>query len=983
MRTDKSGMSRRCMRLTLIVLSLCVAAGGARQATAQSITTGAVSVRVTDTAGEPLTEVLLALQDSAAGTARQVTADREGRFLFSALPPGEYTLTAERIGFAPRRMMGLTVRPERIQRLTVALVSIDAAGLGVVQETLTAGVSMPSGAGHWMPRTLWRSLPGRSREIGELARFSSWSDEEFAVEGLPPHLSVLAVDGMPFRTADTHGHRSRVGRTAFASGGFDAAQLIANPVDVEWSGAAGSLLSAYTRRGAPATSGEVFASWSGDAAAVSSLEGGDVPYTDIQGGVALRGGVGEDGRFSVGVAARRSDVAHSSAWPDTEAAMRLIDADASGSGLAAYRESVVSTTDAISGFAGIELPVSEGHRLEAAAHLTTLPSYGSIEESGTVLEMKGTDFLTNVALLSALSPRMSNELRVSLTSSERSHVADAETAPFTRVVGDALAFGASPQLDLARNAQLRVSEALLLRRGAHALKFGGMVMLGAYRFEPPAARPAEYLYGDVDQLLAGTGVFARTLGTAAAADWRDRTFALFVQDRVLLAPGMELLAGLRIERQTLPSGVRRDTAWAVLTGIVNDMVEEPGLRLSPRASLSWSVGERQRVVLHADGGIYYDQFDPLLLAAWQTDDGTSSVLRSAGAIGWPPAGDPDGTATPRLTLLSPGFEAPRTVRGTAGVIFQPAAGTTVSLTGVIRSTQNLPRRTDLNLVQLPAAQDQHGRDVYGTLVQQGGLLTAAPGSNRRFTTHDEVATITADGTSEHLGITADVVHEVTDAVSVIARYTFGRTTDDWFGAAAGGWTHVLPRGIGEGWTEGTSDFDVPHRAVVGGSVRGPIGMRLGAVYRIQSGRPFTPGFRPGVDANADGSALNDPAFVDASVPGMAEVIAANSCLSAGAFAERNSCRAPLVHAFDVSFAVPVFRVGGASAAFKVDAFDLTESAQEYPDAALYLIDPAGELVSDPVARTVTLPLVANPDFGKPLTRRTTGRTLRLGLSFNW
>src|SRR5690606_32226605 len=101
------------------------------------------------------------------------------------------------------------------------------------------------------------------------------------------------------------------------------------------------------------------------------------------------------------------------------------------------------------------------------------------------------------------------------------------------------------------------------------------------------------------------------------------------------------------------------------------------------------------------------------------------------------------------------------------------------------------------------------------------------------------------------------------------------------------------------------------------------------------------------------------------------------------FAERNSCRAPLVHAFDVSLSVPVFRVGGASAALTLDAFDLTESAHEYPDAALYLIDPAGELVSDPVARTVTLPLVANPDFGKPLTRRTPGRTLRLGLSFNW
>jgi hypothetical protein len=50
---------------------------------------------------------------------------------------------------------------------------------------------------------------------------------------------------------------------------------------------------------------------------------------------------------------------------------------------------------------------------------------------------------------------------------------------------------------------------------------------------------------------------------------------------------------------------------------------------------------------------------------------------------------------------------------------------------------------------------------------------------------------------------------------------------------------------------------------------------------------------------------------------------------------------------------------------------------------LYLLDPAADLTTDPIARTVTLPLIANDNFGEPLTGRQQGRTIRLGISINW
>jgi len=70
-----------------------------------------------------------------------------------------------------------------------------------------------------------------------------------------------------------------------------------------------------------------------------------------------------------------------------------------------------------------------------------------------------------------------------------------------------------------------------------------------------------------------------------------------------------------------------------------------------------------------------------------------------------------------------------------------------------------------------------------------------------------------------------------------------------------------------------------------------------------------------------------------------------------------------------------------SASILVEAFDLLDAERRMPDSALYLIDEAAPLAVN--GNVVTVPLVANPDFGKPRAWPLSGRTLRLGLSLNW
>jgi hypothetical protein len=185
--------------------------------------------------------------------------------------------------------------------------------------------------------------------------------------------------------------------------------------------------------------------------------------------------------------------------------------------------------------------------------------------------------------------------------------------------------------------------------------------------------------------------------------------------------------------------------------------------------------------------------------------------------------------------------------------------------------------------------------------------------------------------------------------------------------------------------DGPSDFDVPHRLVAGGTFRGPMGLRASALYRGESGRPFTPGFRAGVDADADGHAGNEVAFIDASLPGVAEVMAAHPCLqsSTGRFAARNSCRAAAVHTIDLSVGADLVRRGGTSIGLVAELVDMLGAHRRMPDSALYLIDESRQLTRDAAARTVNVPLIANPDFGAALPQRYPGRMLRLGVEVNW
>jgi hypothetical protein len=561
--------------------------------------------------------------------------------------------------------------------------------------------------------------------------------------------------------------------------------------------------------------------------------------------------------------------------------------------------------------------------------------------------------------------------------------------PSTRVVAGGQHFGIDPRLPGSfQRTGASLAQSLGIVWSQHRLQLGIDAEAGSHDDTYAYARQGEFVFGGADEFARGEGSFVRSAASLRPAAFTVLRFGAHAQDTWNASPDLQVVAGVRYDLETLPGDeVRSNEAWLAYTGLSNADVAGEVRTVSPRFGLTWDVGGRGSWIVRATAGIYASSIPPHVLTELLTLDGSATTHRGMGQLGWPsaPGSQAAPDVGPRLTLLGPDFRGPLTRRASFGLTRQLGAAATLQLSGTYRETDFLPRRSDVNLQTEPVAFDQHGRPVYGSLVQSGQLV-AAPGPNRRFADFDLVSALNADGWSRRWGVTAAVESDEEGPFGLFARYTYSRTTDNWLSGQGGGPEAQLTpfRGSGgDDWTEGVSDFDLPHQMAAGFELRpsGSLQPRLTGIYRYRSGYPFTPGFRDGVDVNADGSGRNDPAFVDPAIPGTPELVSRWSCLrgQVGGFAERNACRLPGVHSLDLRLGLTLVQSSGVAASLFVDGVNLIESALAVPDRAVYLVDAGGTLTRDSALGTVSLPLVANPNFGRPLGRFSAGRLLRVGL----
>jgi hypothetical protein len=841
-------------------------------------------------------------------------------------------------------------------------------------------------------------LPGERREMGDVVRLSTVTSRGLETEGLPTAFTGYFVDGIGYRPA-RHPVITTPGleTAAFPVSAFDGVELLTNGADVEWSGVGGGMLSGHTWRGGRKLALRTFADWTGDALSQSDFYDGDPPsYNTLRGGLLLSGPVFADSaHFVLGAEARRVQMPMSPAWvPGPLDTALLAEADTSfGVDLSGYLTPRVVESEVISGFGRFDWQVAAAHRFSVRSSFATIsvdnfdPGMGFTASIGS--KMDGTDISAGATLTSRLSQGLSAELRIGVENSRREYFG--AESPATVVVAGGQAFGNDPALGgRFERIAVRGRETVHIAAGPHAFKVGVEVTGASLDQTYNHGQGGEFFFSGPDQMRATEGVFVQSVGTFPVANYSTLQFGAFLQDRWRVAPGFELTVGLRYELEDVPVGeVQLNSEWLNQTGLSNIDVDGTRGKFSPRLGF---LVRRGQWLVRGETGIYYDVVDPAVFSEYIIESGGMRVRRGVGVLGaWP--GAPDLTAAPvageRLTLLPSKLEAPRSSRVSFGI--SRVLGTSMSfhVSGTYRHTSFLPRRQNLNRHLAPIAFDQYERALQGTLIQQGALLAAVPESNRRFTDFDLVSSLDLDGVSEYWGATVAFERQLEEIVKLSGSYTYSKTDDNWLGAIRNGGApddQLSPfpyRLQGRDWADGRSDFDVPHWVVAGlelGKQRG-LGVRLAGFYRYRSGYPFTPGFRDGVDANGDGSARNDPAFIDDEIDGVADLLSQWDCLRSqvGRFAQRNSCRSPGVHTLDVRVGIGFFQSGGFRSELVLDALNLLESEVEIPDRAVYLIDESGALATDPVSGNVTVPLVANPNFGLPLAHRASGRMVRFGL----
>ncbi len=1008
-----SGVRRRMIRRVCVIALGVLSASVSRSPTlvAQSITAGALRGSVLDADGAPLSGAAVTIESSTGATVRNLETRDDGTFGIRMMLPGTYRLLVEVVGYQPVRRSGIVVASGRSTTVSFTLEKRPPP-ITSVTEIVQPGTS--SGAlGRIVSDRELRAFDFRreatdlSRAVTEVAapRDGRSGFAEMA-GGLPGSRSRLFVDGIPEQLLRHPGFPGEAASAPlFQRDGVEQGQVFGGAPDAEWRGVAGSILGLQTRSGGNKAQIAPFATWSSaKLGGNKDLNPSDSTASSFQVGATLSGALVPDTAHyffradyqslqTPSAFPWESDTARYRGQPvSLRATLPLIGADSFNTQLGRAVSPVVRTWKGGSGFGRLDWQLSGASAVLIRAGYTswkeTNPVLGTGPANGAGTALKGRDLSAGVSLTST-GVMLSNELRVGFSSARRDWTSP--VTPATSLVGEGIGLLGNAGLPGLFDTQtLSVSDGIQYVTGRHAIKTGLSLDFVNYRQNYRYGAAGVFLFGDLDRFGAARGTFYQSVATNAEAKFAMPEFGIYVEDAFSVSPELSLLFGLRYQTQGVPKNkIGLNQGWLTATGLRNDLLPKDRRGIQPRLGFVWDVQSRGEWVVQGSAGLYASGLDPATFAEAVLYDGDVTAMRGQGQFtSWPSV--PDATLAPSrgaaLTFFTGGktYHAPKTLKGDIGISRAIRGGVMVQVAGSYHHTDYLLRRVDLNRSPSQSGQTQEARPVYGRLVQQGGLVSGAPGVGRRFQAFDIVSALSPSGFSDHYEVTASLDRQVARGISLMASYSYSRTRDNMVGALSPNPADRLspfPGGInGLNWDEGRSDLDIPHRVAAMAEYRsgGRYPVSLGVRGRFRSGLPFTPGFRSGVDVNGDLSGNNDPVQFG-SVPTATGAYATCAGGDVGGFAERNSCRDKAVGSLDLRFAVNLpIKGGGTSLAFTVDAFNLVSSATGIVDHAALLIDPTKTLITD-ANGGVTLPLIANPRFGSLLSRRGEPRLVRFGL----
>ena len=407
-----------------------------------------------------------------------------------------------------------------------------------------------------------------------------------------------------------------------------------------------------------------------------------------------------------------------------------------------------------------------------------------------------------------------------------------------------------------------VSDTVTWNRGAHLAKFGGeWVGVRQSAFRDVQARgflqfiQQGYTGNALADLLLGLPVATGGAQLDNPQHLRAHSWSLFAHDDWRATNALTISAGVRYEYASPPVDKDdRANLYDVTTGQLvavgtNGMprggYESDRNNIAPRAGFAWTVDQAGRTLIRGGYGIYYNQ---------------GALATSEGLYFNPPYFNLSvffpGPGLPPLTIADPfpdNFP-----------VFIPQSATAyqrdLATPWMQQWNLNVQRQLGASRMIEVAYVGSRGHDLISA--RDGNQANASPVSPnlRPNPLFADVTLIESRASSRYNALQLKFQQRSVRGLSMLASYTFGKSTDDASGFFTSSGDPNFPQNsLDPGAEEGRSSFDVRHRFSMSFAYALPFtgnalveDWELQGVVTLQSGRPFTVAVHPDIDISNTG-----------------------------------------------------------------------------------------------------------------------------------
>ena len=649
-----------------------------------------------------------------------------------------------------------------------------------------------------------------------------------------------------------------------------------------------------------------------------------------------------------------------------------------------------TSNDVLTMFGRIDWNVNDAHRLTLRHNYS---NYRNLDEYNVNFDfifgrsraerLRGTTHSFVGELQSVLSPRTFNTLRFQVAGEGRPREGnDVRPALIVNLSGgQQIGYGgtfASFQNDL-EETKFQLIDNLTHAAGRHTFKVGANAVYtrifnrfilngaGEYRFASLDAFENFQPLSFSRQVLAGGGI---PISEFDVAEW-----AVYAQDEFQATPRLTVTAGLRYDQQAFLDAPIPVTEAERAFGVQSGIAPADNDNVSPRLSLAYDLRGDGRSVFRAGAGYFYGRVPyvlggnvagsvrPVLQLTCRGEPGDPDAPPSPADYGsWSQGGNdnPGGCASaaalsgiPTYTFWNPEFEFPETLKANVGYEQAIGRGTTAALDLIFTRSYQLYTVRNLNLrpVQF-TLEGEGGRQVFQPAAVFDPSASNAAANTDRSRLNREFGDVFVnynDGRAQAFTATLNLEHRFSGATALGGSYTFTRAYDNssyscctpssgFQDPDVGAFGPNDVGGIGDtqrAW--GPSYFARTHTFVFNGRTRLPLGIQLSGIWRVQSGRPWTP--EVSGDLNGDGVRFNDRPFIfapedlplaDAGAAAeeqraqYAEYLNERSCLGdyVGRVVPRNTCRFRWSNLLDLRVSRSFATTRGQRAELQVDLFNV-------------------------------------------------------------